>query len=249
MRRILFILATHGDEGYSIPVMEEVAKNYPKEEYGYTWIIGNPEALEQGVRFTQKDLNRSAPGNPDSQYYEERRAAELMSLSQQYDLVIDIHGSIGECGVTTIIPLPTKENLFLAQEVGVERNVIWYSLSSQSSGPIAQHTTCPSIEIECGPKDSSKTAAALYTVIERILKNNQAEDFFTGSLEKTSEFFLVYGREEGEHDPALVDFEQATTADGEEFFPYMANQYDGVTCYKMRLVDSTEAQTILRRKQ
>lgn len=39
---LLFIAASHGDEGFSIPVLEKLEKNVPKEKYGYDWIIGNP---------------------------------------------------------------------------------------------------------------------------------------------------------------------------------------------------------------
>jgi hypothetical protein len=46
MSEILFISATHGNEGFSVDVMEEMQRTYDPAKYGYDWIIGNPLASE-----------------------------------------------------------------------------------------------------------------------------------------------------------------------------------------------------------
>lgn len=89
MKKILFVVCTHGDELAG----HKLFQDYP---YGETdqasWkvIIGNPEAVTLNTRYIETDLNRSFnPSNPQS--YEEKRAQLLKSYFQEYDEVYDIH--------------------------------------------------------------------------------------------------------------------------------------------------------------
>ena len=51
-----------------------------------------------------------------------------------------------------------------------------------------------------------------------------------------SEFYTVYGKLLGEHDPSLEDFVLATRQ-GDSFYPFLSgNEYPGITCYKMHKV-------------
>lgn len=238
MLKIQFIAATHGDEGFSIPVLQKLEAKYPKQTYGYDWVIGNPKALELGKRYTEKDLNRSAPGDKNSPYYEERRAAEIIELSKNCDILIDIHGSVGNCGVVTLIPLPSRQNIQLARSIPLERNVIWYAEESWKAGPPVQHTVCSALEIECGPKKDQATADKLYDALEKIITANKAGSFFVQPTDIVQEFYKVYGVIKGAHDPSISDDAEATI-DGETFMPFMSNQYPGTLCYKMRQIDPT----------
>ncbi len=231
VRSILFICATHGDEGFSVDVLDELSKTYNPKEYGYDWIIGNPLALKSGTRFIDKDLNRSAPGDPGSQYYDDRRAAEIIKLSRQYDAVIDIHGSVADCGVVTIVPYPTTENMALAESLPIERTVIWYSKKSTVSGPLAQYVMCPSVEIECGPKNDPVVQDNLKAIIGNIIVANLNDNDI--SL-PDQELFSVYGKELGRSDKTVKDFQECVRS-GEKFYPFLsANQYEGVVCYKLK---------------
>lgn len=239
MRKILFIAGTHGNEEFAIDVMRRVEDTYAKDTYGYDWIIGNPRAVEKGVRFIEKDLNRSAPGDLKSSVYEERRAAEIVHMSARYDFVIDIHGTSTDCGMVKIIPYPSRRNVALAQTIPLPRNVIWYSDSSQVAGPLVQFTHCPGVEIECGPKADDRTARELQQLVESILKANANETFTTAAPIEQS-FYTVYGYVKGDLDESLHDFELANRG-GESFFPFLSrNQYIDKTCYKMRKVDPRE---------
>lgn len=237
MRNILFISATHGDEGFSVDVLDDMQRTYDPVEYGYDWIIGNPRALEYGARFVNKDLNRVAPGDPNSRYYEDRRAAEIIRLSQKYDAVIDIHGSVADCGIVTIIPYPTADNLALSKSIPVERSVVWYAEESSTCGPLTQHTLCPAVEIECGPKDNESIKANLKELVGKIIVANLA-----GQSDAVSqELYTVYGVEMGEFDENVADFREVTRSD-ESFYPFMSNQYKGTLCYKLRRATEEEVQ-------
>lgn len=235
--KFLFILATHGDEGFSLGLLKNLGKQFPKEKFGYDWIIGNPKALEKKRRFIETDLNRSAPGNINSQVYEEKRAAEIVEMSNDYDFVIDIHCSASNCGLISIITYPTFQNLTLAASLGIKRNVIWYAKSSLEKGPLTQFVKCPAIEIECGPKNDENTQKKLADILKEFIIARNSKSDLTKALKNfnEAEFFAVYGKKEGKHNQKVTDFEQIEI-DGEKFYPFLANQYPNILCYKTKKV-------------
>lgn len=232
--KLLFLTVTHGDEGFSIDLLKQTEAKYSKKEYGYQWLISNPKAYKQNVRFIDQDLNRSAPGNLKSNDYEVKRAAEIVKLSSKYSSVIDIHGAVSNCGVVTIIPFPTLSNILLAGLVPVKRNVIWYAKSSLEKGPLVQFIKCPGIEIECGPKESPKIKKELKRVIEYVLINLNKRTLEVAESLQEKEFYVVYGKLDGKR-KGLSDFVEAKV-NNEKFYPFMSNQYDGIVCYKMKKI-------------
>lgn len=89
MKKILFIVCTHGDElaGYNL---------FLKYPYGRTknveWkvVVGNPEAVMLNSRYYESDLNRSCNvKNPKT--YEEKRGVLLKEIMKEYDVVYDVH--------------------------------------------------------------------------------------------------------------------------------------------------------------
>jgi len=233
--KLLFILATHGDEGFSLNLLKDLEKKIPKEKFGYNWIIGNPKALRKKQRFIDADLNRCAPGNINSQIYEEKRATEIVELSKSYNFVIDIHGSTSDCGIISIITYPTFPNLILASSLGIKRNIIWYSKSSQEKGPLTQFVKCPAIEIECGPQNDGSIQRKLVEILKDFIITQSSKTDLATTLRNSNdaEFFAVYGKKEGKHSQKIIDFEQ-TEIDGEKFYPFLANQYPGILCYKTK---------------
>lgn len=233
---LLLISSTHGDEEFSIDVIKSLEKELPKQLYRYEWVIGNAEALMANTRFIHFDLNRIAPGNASDTDYKMRRAAELMTESQQFKSVIDIHGTVSDVGICTIIPYPTLENLFLSLCLPIRRNVIWYAKASSGKGPITQYSRQPALEIECGPKDSPTVAqelkSVLSTTIQR-LQNVQPIDVAQSIKEK--EFYVVYG-ECRKLSEGMKDF-QEIEMDGETFYPFLVNQSRGdIVCFKMKKI-------------
>lgn len=229
--------ATHGDEPLGPEVMKQIEKELPRDQYGYDWIIANEKAFEKNVRFTEVDLNRNAPGDIKSAVYEEKRAAELVELSKNYDFVIDIHGSVSNCGIIMIITYPTLQNLALASYFDVERQVVWYAKSSLTQGPVTQFVHCPAVEIECGPQKNSTIQNKLKDILMRFI--TQSEQMSLSKIlkqAKKSEFYVVYGKQIGNHDPTVVDFQEITMG-AETFYPFLANQYPNILCYKAKKVD------------
>jgi len=236
--KFLFIVATHGDEGFSLDIIKDLERKFPKEAFGYDWIIGNPKAFEKKQRFIDKDLNRCAPGNIKSQIYEEKRAAEIVELSKKYDFIVDIHGSTSKCGIITIVTYPSFQNLALAVALGIKKNIIWYSKSSLENGPLTQYVKCPAIEIECGPQDNNCIKRKLNELLQEFITVQKKKENLAKILKKykEAEFFAVYGKKEGKHNQKLIDFKPLKMRN-ETFYPFLANQYPGVLCYKTKRVN------------
>jgi len=60
MKKILFIVATHGDEKIGVEVIERLRTK--KLDRFFDYLVANPKALEKNTRFIDVDLNRSYPG-------------------------------------------------------------------------------------------------------------------------------------------------------------------------------------------
>lgn len=235
--KFLIIAALHGDEELGVEVMEKIEKEFLPEKYSYDWIIGNPEAYKKKVRFIEADLNRVAPGDLKSSIYEERRAAEIIALSQKYSFVLDLHATVANSGIVTLITYPTLQNFFLASMINTRRSIVWYSSSSSVKGPISQFTKCPAIEIECGPQKSNKTKDELLKILkEFILKNFETKVGRILKQIKSKQFYVIYGKMIGEHNSRIKDFKPYKN-NKESFYPFLANQYDGIVCYKAKKFD------------
>lgn len=235
--KFLIITATHGNESVGIEIIKKIEKELPQKDYNYEWIIGNPKAREKGVRFVEADLNRVAPGNNKGNLYEERRAAEIIEMSSKYKFILDIHSTVSNSGIVTLIPYPTLENIFLGTSLNIKRNVIWYSKASLKKGPLVQFTSCPGIEIECGPENSQKLKTQLVKILKKFIKRSRSASVpdIINNI-KNKEFYVVYGKILGKHDLSIKDF-QLVKNDRGNYYPFLSNQYPGIVCYKTRIFD------------
>ena len=220
MNPTLILSATHGNEAFSIPVVEKL-----KSKFSFDWLISNPKALKQGTRFFQADLNRSAPGDSQSKIYELRRAAELIKLSANYQQTIDLHGTIANTGIFIILSDPNWQNIELAKKFDVPNVVLWPSL--QPKGPITQFAK--GLELECGPKNTRFTAKELQRILER---------FLAGKPRRVNQtFYIVTGSLKTPIKRKMKDF-VSTSYKGATFTPLLADQYPGIKCYCMQKLES-----------
>lgn len=231
----LFLTAVHGDEKLGVEVMKKLEKTSFSNRFD--WVIANKKALKKGVRFSDRDLNRLAPGDKNSKKYEYRRAYELIKIAKNYRYVIDIHGTVTSSGIFTIVSNPKLENLLLAASLPIKNVVIWASKNWERFGPMTQFVDC-GVEIECGPKNSKVIWEQLFEIVKSIVLDRVVFD--TKSI-NSKEWFQVYGKlvkSENNKDRGknLKDF-QKVEFDKEVFYPLLVGQYDDVICYKMKKVN------------
>ncbi len=219
----LIIAATHGNEQLGV-----IAAKNLEPKYSFDWIIGNERAFQRGTRYTEADLNRSAPGDPDSPVYESRRAAELVALAKDYDFTIDIHGTDADCGIFVIITNPTPENIALAEALPIERCVYWPAISKELTGPLSEYFPC-GLEIECGKKTEPETLANLMTILEKtipILANETPASLLQKTSVTTKQWYIVEDALASNNvaTGVLQDFVE-TTVNGKIFTPLLSDVY------------------------
>lgn len=237
--KILFISATHGDEGFSVKVLNELERKYPKFKYGYDRIIGNPNALAKNIRYLDADLNRSAPGNKKSRFYEEKRAFEIMKIAKKFEYVIDLHGADSSCGIVIIICNPTLPNFVLAGMLEIKNIVIWRTKEDLKSGPLTQFCKPAGLEIECGRKTDLRIQDKLKRILSKFMKTYQKIGIkkIMDNL-KEKELYVVYDKQNIK-DNSLRDFEN-TRRENETFYPFMSNVYPEIGYYKMKKIKFEE---------
>jgi len=222
---ILFLGATHGDEKIGVDVLQTLPANK-----NFDWILANEKAFAANKRFIDVDMNRNAPGNINSELYEEKRAAELVRQFKNYNYVVDIHGSVANSGLFIILTKLVFDDLLLALQFDIPNIVIWLPKEQKATGPLVQFAN-PGIEIECGPKDSEKLRIILKQILDDFV-TNYCKGIDKNNL-KNKNIFWVYGKLENNKEK-LVDF-QKTVINDEEFYPLLVGEY-GIGCYKMTKV-------------
>jgi succinylglutamate desuccinylase len=232
-KKFLVIVATHGDEAFSLPIVKKIEKKFPNE---FDYIIGNPKALKENKRFIDVDLNRVAPGKEKSSFYEEKRAKEIMQKSRDYSFTIDIHGTVSSSDIFTIVTNPTPQNMFLAYSLPIKKIVIWGSKNNgRQTGPLSRFVDC-GVGLECGPKDSLGIKKKLENILDDFL--SRKNKISTNDKELYQVFGSVKNSELKNIKIKLKDFKEVSL-NGQKFFPLLVNQYrnDGIVCYKLRKVD------------
>jgi len=231
-KKILFLSEVHGDEKIGTEILDNL-----KEEFlgQFAHIIANEKASKKNVRFIDCDLNRSAPGEKTSDFYEKKRAYELIEIAKQFDIVIDIHDSTSNTGIFSLVTNPTIKNLALANSLPIKNIVIWPGEKDAETGPLTEFMDC-AIEIECGPKNSPKIKNELKEIVEQIIKSK----FQLRDLDfKNKKIFKVQNKIMKKDAFGLNNIEdfKPVIYKNKKIIPLLVNQYPEILCYNLTPVD------------
>jgi len=92
--RVAIVGGIHGDEPAGKEVVERLIHTLEIEDEGTVQLlIANERALTIGERYTETDLNRAFPGDPDSDRYEDVLATRVCSILEGADAVLALHTS------------------------------------------------------------------------------------------------------------------------------------------------------------
>jgi len=235
MKKILFVVATHGNEKIGIEV-ETKLKEIGYGKY-FDCLVANPKALEKNVRFIDADLNRSYPGKKYSKFYEKRKAFSNLNIAKKYKYVIDFHEASKGKDDFVIVPREKLSKDFPLQYINLEKVLLW----PDPKGPMSQ-VLFNAIELEFGMKDRERENAVLaaFGIAKKFIENIESEKYRSYGLDK-KEIYCVYGnlrKEEFLGDvESLIDFKE-TEVNGEIFFPLLVKQYIKyeIVCYKMKKI-------------
>lgn len=227
----------HGDEPAGKKAIEEFLAEDREFRKPVQFVVGNEKALEEGERFLESDLNRSFPGNPDSEYYEERLAAEIMDVVKDTKL-LDIH-------TTHSYPLPfatcsslKEEIIDMIESTGV-KNAAYFPADE---GNITEHTK--GIVVEAGFQGTQQAVENAKGVIKNFLVLQRVID---GKARRSSpQLYEVMDRIEGDWEFTAENFKKidkgqiyALKGDSElkateSFYPVLmsTNGYNGTLGYR-----------------
>lgn len=231
-KQLLIICATHGNERIGLEAVAILKKK--KLDRYFDVVVGNPRALEENVRGTDCDLNRSYPGNAKAEQYEKRRAAEMLELARGYRFVIDLHEASSGTDNFIIIPRRRRGRVFPIGWLNLQTVLKW----PDPPGPLGS-VLSNTVELEFGVRDRPReevVAAAVEVLVGFIARLDSAEGKRKMVLQQT---YVVYGRLlKADYNggwESLQDF-QLTKFREESFFPLLVGQYlgEGILCYKMR---------------
>lgn len=228
-KKILLIVATHGDEKIGVQIIQALKKK--GLGLSFDVIVGNPKALAQRKRYLDSDLNRIFPGKAGGNY-EERRARDIVRIGKDYEQVIDLHGSVSKTGIFIIITKFTLANLLLALRFDIKKIVVWPE-ARETVGSLSTFMRA-GIEIEAGPKDDAGVKAELLGVLTRFLRKND-EVFDLRKRLGSKEIYVVSGKLTKEKDAAPKELKDWVRRD--DYYLLFVGQYEKVWCYKLKKVD------------
>jgi succinylglutamate desuccinylase len=213
------IYCTHGNETAGKEAVEKLLREEPGFRKAVKFVFANEKAFQQGERFIDTDLNRSFPGDPESESYEERLAARLVQELQGLNN-LDLHETVSEPVPFALFTNKDQETLDALGSTGVGKAV------EISYTPGCGVNSYGGVEVETGPRGTEESVEMAYRVLERFLVNQ-------GALEGEKRFsepeiYSVYSevdRPEGDWETCVENFEKigegdeiAASESGEQVF-------------------------------
>ncbi len=143
--RVAIVGGVHGNEftgAYLIKKFERFPELIKRSSFETLTLLGNPKAFEAGIRYIDTDLNRCF--RPQSLHdstrssYEERRAKAIYQTlrpndKSPVDLIVDLHSTTANMGLTIILGNNHPFNLQLAAYLSSINSLVRVCSCTQSS--------------------------------------------------------------------------------------------------------------------
>ena len=156
--------AIHGDEPCGPAGIEAVLADPPAVSQPVKFVIANERALSAGTRYVDTDLNRAFPGDPESDAYEERLAAELTGELEDCT-VLALHSTQSYEGIFALVDDVTPLVREICPRLSIDAVV---RTAGANEGRIFSAVP-ETIEVECGFQGSEAAAENAARVIREFL--------------------------------------------------------------------------------
>ena len=190
--RVAIVGGIHGDEPAGERIVRRLAATLDEEGSGtgtVRLIVANEPALEAETRYTDADLNRVFPGNPESDDYERTLAPRLAAELTDMDAVLALHTSHSAPPPFAIYSEPTESVRRSVTGMPVEYVVDSSGLRSTTLDSVVPHT----VSIEVGRQGSEEAVEFGYEACLAFLRAHGALDDEPPAFTETT---IVEGREE-----------------------------------------------------
>ncbi|MDY6771456.1 MAG: succinylglutamate desuccinylase/aspartoacylase family protein [Candidatus Nanohaloarchaea archaeon] len=150
----------HGDETGGREAARSVLNDHDRDPT-VQYIEANQEAVEEGVRYIDTDLNRAFPGDRSGDAHERRLAAAILKAVRAP--VIDLHTTPSTDQPFCVIAGDGPQTPTFCRATGLERVIdIGYE-----SGGLIQHV--PGISVECGRRGTDKAVENGVAILQNVL--------------------------------------------------------------------------------
>ncbi|MFC6785451.1 succinylglutamate desuccinylase/aspartoacylase family protein [Halobaculum halobium] len=160
---VAVVAGIHGDEPCGPRAVDRLIAADPDVERPVRLIVANEEALEAGVRYTEEDLNRAFPGDPNGDTHESQLAHHLMAELEGCT-VLALHST-----QSTAEPFAVAETTDEITRAIVPHLDVSTLLETEglAEGRLIQHPH--TIEVECGLQGTDAAAENGYRLIRAFL--------------------------------------------------------------------------------
>lgn len=197
----------HGDEPCGWRAVEALLEDPPAVRAPVKLVVANELAIERGVRYVDRDLNRAFPGpdaGPDFEYGDDNEGVLARELAAELRgcLVLSLHSTQSYADPFALVGDPTSRELGVIARIPVDAVV--------DCGPFVEGRPLgafPVIEVECGRQGSERAAENAVRVVDAFLRA-------TGVLEEPRERRDV---------PHFELFERIPKPDGTEYEVFAEN--------------------------
>ena len=183
INRVAIVGGTHGNELtgiYLVKNFERAPQKIARSTFETVTLLANPKAYEIGKRYAETDLNRCFQNqdlsNSSLKSYEALRAKEIYQLigtggSQQADIVIDLHSTTSNMGLTLILVSLDPFNLRLAAYLtSINPNVkVLYSALKNEINPHLDSICKFGCTLEVGAVANGVLDASLFQQTEALV--------------------------------------------------------------------------------
>jgi len=210
IKSVVVVGGTHGNEYTGVWCIRELEAQKPDRypSLSIDTLLANPQAHLENKRFIDSDLNREfsadklligEEGLPLT--VESLRAREINELlgpkfgETSTDVVVDLHSTTSNMGITLIVPegdaLMTQAAAYVLHQCGPEARILMHALPNRHARPNLSSAARHGFTIEVGPVPQGvlrhdaveKTNRAMHSLFEFLERRNQGQDV-VGDLQR-----------------------------------------------------------------
>jgi aspartoacylase len=216
IEHVLLVGGTHGNELtgiYLIKQFERFPETVRRSSFKTSLLLANPRAFELGIRYVDADLNRQFRlqdvVDPTLSSYEARRAKAIYQQfgsqgNQPIDVIVDLHSSTANMGLTIILSNHCAFNLELAiylRSIFSDIKILYSDIPTDDN-PFLESISKYGCKIEVGAISHNVLDAALFqqtaglvqATLNYVELYNQSLSSTSKRIVSSAEPLLVYQR-------------------------------------------------------
>lgn len=156
--------AVHGDEPCGARAIERFLDADFDVDRAAKMIIANERALDRGVRYVDTDLNRTLPGDPESDLHEERLAHDLLTEVRKCT-TLGIHSTVSYDGPFANVAYLNERKREVAAHLPVDGVVDFTVVADGRSAELPRF-----VDIEAGRQGSDEAVDNAYDCLLAFLR-------------------------------------------------------------------------------